>query len=135
MKVGINASFLRKSATGIGQVTTHFLNELFRLKRETNILNDVEVVLYLEEEIKLDLPDGFSTKVANPPYKRDDLIRKIWWEKYTLPNSVVNDECDVFISMYQCPTIINNELKHIMIVHDVIHKIFQEYLGNIRKKI
>ena len=70
-----------------------------------------------------------------PPYKRDDLIRKIWWEKYLLPKKVEMDKCDVFLSLYQSATILQDNVSHIMVVHDIIPKIFPEYLNNWRKKI
>ncbi len=135
MKIGINASFLRKPATGIGQVTLHFLNELFRLKRETRVLDGIEFILYLEKDIKIELPRNFYLNITKSVYRRDDLVRKIWWEKYILPKEVKKDKCDVFLSMYQSATIIKNGTRHVMIVHDIIPKIFSVYLGNFRKKL
>ncbi|MFZ2976050.1 MAG: glycosyltransferase family 1 protein [Candidatus Moraniibacteriota bacterium] len=134
LKIGINASYLRKPNTGIGQVTANFLKNLARYKQ-----NDLEFILYLEEDISKDfeIPDNFTKKIFLPMYRRDDLIRKIWWEKFLLPRRVKKDECDVFISMYQCPTSIQpyKEVKHIMIVHDIIPKLFSQYLDNVRKKL
>jgi glycosyltransferase involved in cell wall biosynthesis len=131
MTIGINASFARKPNTGIGQVTTNFLKKLA-------IFNDKEIkfILYLEEDLPKDirLPENFKKKIFLPVYKRDDLIRKIWWEKFLLPKRVKKDQCDVLISLYQCPTVIKN-IKHIMLAHDIIPKLFPEYLNNCRKKI
>ena len=167
MQIGINASFARKENTGIGQVTINFLRKLIELKAksEKRKTND-EFVLYLEEDIDLKLPDNFTKRIFLPFWKRDDLIRKIWWEKFLLPKKVKEDGCDVFISLYQCPTIITSpphmrrglrggvdkfqylsvpaghlpsfegrRLIHIMIVHDIIPKLFPEYLNNSRKKL
>lgn len=135
VKIGINASFLRKQNTGIGQVTVNFLKKLTELKaqNEKRKTKD-EFILYLEEDIDLDLPDNFQKRVFLPLWKRDDLIRKIWWEKYLLPKKAEKDQCDVFISLYQCPTIIPNEVKHLMVVHDIVPKLFPEYLNNSRKQ-
>ncbi|KKP79063.1 MAG: hypothetical protein A2271_00580 [Candidatus Moranbacteria bacterium RIFOXYA12_FULL_35_19] len=183
LKIGINASYLRKPYTGIGQVTLNFLKKLSKLKVESDPparfakalarrageagkLKDIEFILYLEEEIPKDLklPKNFTKKIFLPIYKRDDLIRKIWWEKFLLPRLVRKDGCDVFVSMYQCPTVIAREsrddrgnlvlnkfvlniarllryarndknIKHIMIVHDIIPKLFPKYLDNARKKV
>lgn len=104
---------------------------------------ELEFVLYLEEDIDLELLTNhassagkFKKQVFLPIYKRDDLIRKIWWEKCLLPKKVKQDGCDVLISMYQCPTILKNgTTKHLMIVHDVIPKLFPNYLNNSRKKL
>lgn len=141
--VGINASYLRKPNTGIGQVTLNFLRKLSELKNEKERLKAYEFIIYLEE----DLPKGlkisknpassagkFKTRVFLPFWKRDDLIRKIWWEKCMLPKYAQKDGCDVFISMYQCPSIFSKNTKHLMIVHDIIPKLFPEYLDNWRKK-
>jgi glycosyltransferase involved in cell wall biosynthesis len=132
MRIGINASFARKPANGTGQVTVNFLQELARQKTEH------EFVLYLEEDLpkNFKLPKNFRKNIFLPLWKRDDLIRKIWWEKYLLPKKVVRDKCDVLFSLYQSATTIqpHMEVKHIMLVHDIIPKLFPEYLNNSRKK-
>jgi len=131
MKIGINASFARRPNTGIGQVTLNFIKELARIKTEH------EFVLYLEEDLPKDiaLPKNFHKEIFKPFWKRDDLVRKTWWEKYALPQKVENDKCcEVFISLYQCPTAFPKRVKHLMFVHDLIPHIFPEYVGNIRKK-
>jgi glycosyltransferase involved in cell wall biosynthesis len=131
IQVGINASFLRKPNTGIGQVTLNFLKELSSIKSD-----NVNFVLYLEEDLPkgLKLSKSFQKEIFLPPWKRDDLIRKIWWEKFCLPKKVKRGGCDVFLSLYQCPTFIKN-IPHIMLVHDIIPKIFPEYLDNARKEL
>lgn len=171
MIIGINASFARKPNTGIGQVTINFLKKLIE-NHELRIMNH-EFVLYLEEDLPEDiiLPENpassagkFRKQVFLPLWKRDDLIRKIWWEKRLLPKKTKKDKCDVFLSLYQSATIFkkchserseesraniagdnNSEsfiaatqddkrAKHIMIVHDIIPELFPEYLNNSRKK-
>lgn len=137
MKIAINASFLRKQNTGLGQVTINFLKQLveFSIKNE-KLSRENKYLLYLEEDIDLALPDNFQKVVFLPLWKRDDLIRKIWWEKFALPKRIKNDGCEILLSMYQCPTIVGGKkTKHIMIVHDIIPKLFPEYLNNWRKKL
>jgi len=131
MKIGINASFARKPSTGIGQVTLNFIKELAKTETEH------QFILYLEEDLPKDiiLPSNFRKEIFKPPWKRDDLIRKTWWEKYMLPLKAEHDKCcEAFISLYQCPTILPGKIKHLMIVHDMIPTIFPEYLNNMRKK-
>ncbi|MFH0969226.1 MAG: glycosyltransferase family 1 protein [Patescibacteria group bacterium] len=132
MKIGINASFARKPNTGIGQVSINFLKKLIE-NHESRIMNH-EFVLYSEEGIDLKLSDKFTKKVFLPIWKRDDLVRKVWWEKYLLPKKIKEDKCDVFLSLYHCPTIIPGDAKHIMVVHDIIPELFPEYLNNSRKR-
>lgn len=127
-KIGVNASFLRKPGTGLGQVTINALNELKKQNRED------EFVLYLEDGSDLNMLEKFEKKSFLPFWKRDDLIRKILWEKWLLPRKVRGDKCEKLISFYQCPTTIRG-VEHIMIVHDVIPKLFPEYLNNWRKKL
>lgn len=144
MRIGINASFLRKQNTGIGQVTVNFLKKLAELPA-SNLLrrysdfhnqdNEIVFFVYLEEDVDLKLPDNFKKRIFLPKYKRDDLFRRILWEKYLLPKKIKEDGCDVLLSLYQSATILPKKTKHIMIVHDIIPKLFPQYLNNLRKKI
>jgi glycosyltransferase involved in cell wall biosynthesis len=145
MRIGINASFARKPNNGTGQVTINFLKELARTSTSRFNLSDskksskvepLEFVLYLEEKLpkEIKLPKNFSTRVFLPAWKRDDLIRKIWWEKYLLPRKIKKDKIDVFFSLYQSATILPREIKHLMLIHDIIPGFFPGYLNNFRKK-
>lgn len=130
MKIGINASFLRKPDTGIGQVTKGFIGEII------NNSHGHEYFLYLEEDIDFKLPQKILKRVFLPKlWKRDDLLRKIYWEVFLLRRKVKSDRCDIFISLYQSPTIFPLTIKHKMLVHDMIWKVFPEYLNNWRKKL
>lgn len=136
MIIGINASFLRKPDSGTGQVTANFIRTLAeKIEKQKAVLSpDVKYILYLEENIDLDLPDNMEKQVFLPAYKRDDLIRKFIWEKFLLPKQVRDDGCDLFFSLYQSATILKG-IKHIMLVHDTVWKIFPQYVNNLRKKI
>jgi len=139
MRIGINASFLRKQNTGIGQVTANFLKKLAEISNLKSQIpkKDLKFILYLEEDTDLKLPKNFKKRIFLPAYKRDDLIRKIWWEKFLLPQKAEEDKCDALLSLYQSATRINGHrgLKHVMVVHDIIPKLFPQYLNNFRKKI
>ncbi len=135
MRIGINASFLRKPATGIGQVTINFLRTLGVLCVEDSRLKDAEIFVYVEEDFEMELPLHFHKRVFLPLWRRDDLIRKLWWEKYLLPQKAHGDGCDILISLYQSPTTIKYVgMNHIMIVHDMIPSLFPEYLDTMRKR-
>src|SRR5690606_37744704 len=109
MITGINASFARKFNTGLGQVTVNYLKAL-RKKR-----GEKKYILYFEEDLEFDFSD-FKKRVFLPFYKRDDLIRKIWWEKISLPRMAEKDKCDEFLSIYQCPAVFSKRINHTMIV-------------------
>lgn len=145
MRIGINAAFLRKQNTGIGQVTANFLKKIaeFSMINKQFSIKELEFVLYLEEDVDLELPANaaslavkFTKKVFLPKwYRRDDLIRKVLWEKFLLPRKASQDGCEVFLSLYQCPTIMPSKIFHIMVAHDLIPRLFPEYLDNFRKKL
>lgn len=153
MKIGINASFARKPYTGIGQVTLNFLQKLSNFQFPISLASpdpakrgnfqNCEFILYLEEDFpkgfklpknSASLAGKFEKRIFLPLWKRDDLIRKIWWEKILLPKKVKKDKCDVFLSLYQSATILPKKIPHIMVVHDIIPKLFPSYLNNARKK-
>ena len=134
MKIGINASFLRKPGTGIGQVAANFIRELVVLQAaRTGVQND-EFFLYCEKEPKLNfaLPENFHIRTFLPFWKRDDVPRKWLWERM-LGKKAEKDGCEVFLSLYQSATIIPKKIKHVMVVHDIIPRLFPEYRGNMRQ--
>jgi glycosyltransferase involved in cell wall biosynthesis len=130
MKIGINAAFLRKPATGIGQVTEAFLRRLPQVEGQT-------YVVYVEEAFQGHFAwlgrEDVTVRALLPRWRRDDLIRKIWWEKYTLPAAILADRCDAFISLYQSATQLPTFVRHTMLVHDLIPRIFPEYRRTVRK--
>ena len=136
MRIGINASFLRKSETGIGQVTTHFLRTLIEAYRMNRIFSEHTFVLYLEKDIDWELPENFEKRIILPFWKRDDLARKWLWEANVLPREAERDGCDAFLSLYQSATIFSSRsrVRHTMVVHDIIPKLFPEYLDTVRKR-
>ncbi len=133
-RIGINAAFLRQPGTGIGEMTRHFLHTLIEVSRKDANFARAEFLLYLQEDIDWVLPENFAKKVVPPPYKRDDLVRKIWWERLTLPRAAARDGCEKFVSLYQSATVLP-QIPHLMVVHDIIPEIFPQYLNNSRKKV
>lgn len=134
MRIGINASFIRKPNTGIGQVTVNFLKKLTEVPSSEFRVPSLEFILYLEEDTDLKLPDNFQKKVVLPFWKRDDLIRAMWRDCCTLPKQITKDQCDIFVNLYQSAIILPEKIKHIMVVHDIIPELFPEYLNNSRKR-
>lgn len=150
MNIGIDASFFRKPMTGIGQVTAHLLRNLvefqhtnlsfgrgdFKFQNENTTLafQDLNFILYCQAPPQLDfeLPHNFQVKVFLPWWKRDDVIRQWLWERQ-LAQEAMRDACDVFLSTYQSATVFKDQSsknipKHVMFVHDLVPKLFPEYL-------
>jgi len=136
MRIGINASFLRKPGTGIGQVTLNVIRELARMAKQTSI-NDIrhEFFLYCEEVPEIDflLPENFHIRVFLPFWKRDDLIRKMLWERRVV-NQALQDDCEAFLSVYQSTSAFPHSIQHSMIVHDIIPRFFPLYRQTLRQK-
>ena len=149
MRIGINASFLRKPGTGIGQVTANFLRKLaeYHVSNMTYdgsaqyMIPDTKYILYTEEPIDFPLPANFTNRHFLPQYwKRDDLIRKWLWERQ-VAREATKDDCNAFISLYQSSTTfpsprVNRHpspIAHTMIVHDIIPRLFPAYRGNLRQ--
>jgi glycosyltransferase involved in cell wall biosynthesis len=135
MLIGINASFARKPFVGTGQVTVNFLREL---AVQAGPGSGHRFVLYLEEDVLpegFSLPENFRTRAVLPPWKRDDLARRLWWESRTLPRLIREDGCEAFLSLYQSATVVPKGVRHAMLVHDIIPKLFPEYTDNVRKRL
>jgi glycosyltransferase involved in cell wall biosynthesis len=129
MRIGINASFLRKPASGIGQVTWHFLETLSKLPEA----REHEFYLYTEEEsLYPKLGHNFTVRTMLPFWKRDDQIRKWLWETKTVPREALADTCDIFLSLYQCASVFR--LPHVMLVHDLIPEVFPSYRKTLKQK-
>ena len=131
MRIGINASFLRKPATGIGQVTLHFLKQLPVLLSSLPDGERPEIILYTQEPTGETLDSSFRTNTFLPRWwNRDDVLREWLWEK-RVAYEAEQDGCDVFLSLFQSATVFDrsSSVRHVMIVHDLIPRIFPEYLA------
>ncbi len=153
MKIGIDASFLRKPGTGIGQVTDSFLRALMRCSvsggpgkswQFLSGLHEAQFILYTEEPIGMPLPDRFTVRTFLPKWwRRDDIIRKLLWEEQ-VAKEALQDDCDVFVSLSQSATTFHGtgnrrqgtgDFLHVMVVHDIIPGLFPAYLRKISQKI
>ena len=130
MRIGINALFLRQPGTGIGQVTWHFLDQLFRLPEA----KEHQFLLYVLEDFdRGDWPQNVHIRVLNPWWPRADEFRKYLFETKSLQEASQGDQCQIFFSLYQSATVMDG-IPHIMLVHDIIPEIFPEYQRTLRKQ-
>lgn len=132
MKIAINVQFLNKPNTGTGQYLINLLKVLLEIDK------DNEYILYLDDKTDFDFSNSLSKvkiKIVKVPfYTRDDLIRKTLWEKFVFPNAVKKDKVDLVWSPYFSVSRFR-DIQHIMTIHDVIYRIFPQYIPNIRWKI
>lgn len=145
MHIGINASFLRKPGTGIGQVTLNFLRKVTELQNDHPDLSAHRFFVYVEEhpELAFELPENFQIRSFLPWWKRDDVPRKWLWER-ALAEKAREDGCDVFLSLYQSATVFKSDkpqtpnfkrFRHTMIVHDLIPFLFPEYANTVSRRL
>lgn len=132
MKIAVNAQFLNKPGTGTGQYFIRLLETLLKIDKE-NIY-----ILYNEAETPPNPSLGrreIEVRILNTPfYTRDDLIRKTIWEKFIFPKAVEKDKMDLIWSPYFSVSRFPG-IRHVMTIHDVIYRIFPQYIPNIRWKI
>lgn len=130
MNIGINASFLRKPGTGIGQVSFNFL----RMLSASEYAARHTFFLYLEQDEDLSfLPVNFHKRIFLPWWRRDDMPRRYLWEK-AVAHRAAHDRCDVLLSLGQSATFVSG-MKHVMVVHDIIPSLFPEYREKLMQKI
>lgn len=129
MNIGINASFLMKPMTGIGQVTRVFLTYLAKhpdfSQHTWYLYTDGE----LSAEQKTLLPEkSWQWRPVHTWWQRQDIPHQYLFESQALPKAMRQETLDVFLSLYQSATILPPSVKHVMLVHDMIPKLFPEYL-------
>lgn len=127
MIIGIDASFLRKPGTGIGVVTEHTLRALACLPESAGH----RFILYLDADIDTSfLPKRFVKRVFLPFWTRDDVPRRILWER-GLAREAKRDGCDAFVNLSQSVTTFPGSfgITHLMVVHDLIPILFPTYQG------
>lgn len=130
MKIGINVSFLAKPMTGIGQVTKEFLKTLSQHpefeKHQWYFYTDGPLA---PTEKPLFSPINCTWREVNTWWSRQDIPHQYFFERWSLPRAVAQDTLDVFFSLYQSATVLPKPVRHVMLVHDIIPKLFPEYLA------
>ncbi len=129
MRIGINVSFLAKPMTGIGQVTREFLKQV----AAQPYFNEHEWYLYTDGELrheeKESIPEAkWQWRPVKTWWQRQDIPHQYLFEAHALPRAIRDDHLDVFFSLYQSATVLPEEIRHVMLVHDLIPKLFPEYL-------
>lgn len=137
MTIGIDASFLRKPGTGVGQVTEQVLRTLASMPEAAMH----QFVLYLEEYADISyLPGNFTKRVFLPKWERDDIPRRYLWERM-LAAKALEDRCDAFVSLSQSATVFpevsggSDGVRHLMVVHDIVPTLFPAYRRKLTSRI
>lgn len=123
----------------MGQYLINLLKVLLEIdKKNEHVLygeNLKEEILYSTGLLRRPVKTGLlaMTSLPVPFYTRDDLIRKTLWEKFVFPNAVKKDKPDLVWSPYFSVSKIDG-INHVMTIHDVIYRIFPQYIPNWRWK-
>jgi len=134
MKIGVDASFLRKPGTGIGVVAEQTLRTFSRFPEAAQL----RFVLYLDGETDIPyLPsDRFERRLFLPWWKRDDVPRRILWER-GLARQATADGCEAFVSLSQSALIFpdRSSLRHVMVIHDIVPFLFPSYQAKMADRL
>ncbi len=133
MKIGINARFLSKPFTGIGQYTQNLLKELAKIDLGN------EYVFVMADEIDEKLKKEFSKNASfhHLPEKGRGTagIKKTWWEQIQLPDFFKKEKCEMVLYPYPSNPWVNSwykkGIKTVVAVHDCIPWVSKSY----RKKM
>ena len=115
MKIGVNARFLVKPFTGIGQYTKNLFAEL------AQIMPNDEFVLLVPENVDIKLPKNIKVEVLEEKRRGGSGMRKTWWEQVQVPEFLKQEAVDVAFFPYPCnPWPKDFKIKTVVTVHDCI---------------
>lgn len=122
MKIVVNARWLSKPCTGIGQYTKNMMRELARIDAEN------EYVLLVPEEIKCDFPENVRVEVLEERRMGNAGMRKTWWEQIQVPDFMKKEKADLAFFTYPAnPWTRDFDVRSVVVVHDCIPWMDKEY--------
>jgi glycosyltransferase involved in cell wall biosynthesis len=129
MKIGINARFLTKPFTGIGQYTRNLIPVLAKIDAEN------EYFLFTPELVDINLPDNcHQIRVVEKEYSSES-IKKAHWEQVLVPKEMERTGINLAHFLYPCNPRRKLPMPTIVTVHDVIPWRLQAYRQHLRSKI
>jgi len=122
MKIGINARFLGKPYTGIGQYTLNIIREL------SDADPNNEYILVVSEEIGREnkFPANVRTHVIHEIKRGTAGMKKTWWEQISVPSFFEKEKVDIAFFPYPSNpwfgTFYNHKkkIKTVVTVHDTV---------------
>jgi len=128
MRIGINARFIAKPYTGIGQYSYNLLKALSKL----DLVN--EYFLFTNELIEFPLPENFKQiRVPEKSYNSESL-RKVNWEQVLVPQEMKKWKIDLAHFLYPSNPSSSLGIPTIVTVHDMIPWRLREYNSRLRSK-
>lgn len=128
MKIGINARFLTKPHTGIGQYTKNLLQALAEIDRQNQY--------FLAVPLKVDfvLPKNFHIQVIKEKNTKYAGVKKTLWEQIQVPRFFKQKKVDLIHYLYPCNPRIKTKIPEIVTIHDAIPWTMPEYRKEILTK-
>lgn len=129
MKIGVNARFLTKPHTGIGQHT----RALFTALAEEN--SDVEFALVVPEKVDITFPENVEIFVVPEQFLGTSGMRKTYWEQWQVPQFLLKCEVDVIHFPYPSNPWRKFEKPVVVTVHDTIPWTSPEYRRSLSTRL
>lgn len=137
MKIGINARFLSKPFTGIGQYTKNLFIELAKIDHE----NQYIFVVHEEvpAEIKKDLPKNTEIKIIKEKSLGSKGVKKTWWEQISVPEFFIKEKVNIAFFPYPSNPWTNDfyrkGIKVFVTVHDTIPWTHKNYASKLLSRM
>ena len=94
MKIAVNARFLDKPFTGIGQYTRHLFVELAKLMPESKF------EMLVPDKVDIKLPKNMKQVVISEKRRGIAGVKKTWWEQVQLPEYIKKGDFDLVFFPY-----------------------------------
>ncbi|MFA5948194.1 MAG: glycosyltransferase family 1 protein [Candidatus Gracilibacteria bacterium] len=135
MKIAINARFLSKPFTGIGQVTKNLFIKTAELDKE----NQYSFIVHEKIDYDFSLPENAEIFLLKEKNFRSAGAKKTWWEQVILPKFLIKEKFDVVIFPYPSNPWTSDFYKKvpkiIVMAHDCIPWKYKEYRKGILSKL
>ncbi|MFH1218370.1 MAG: glycosyltransferase, partial [Candidatus Peregrinibacteria bacterium] len=133
MKIGVNARWLIKPFTGIGQYTENLFRELAKIDSGN------EYVLVVPEEVDVKFGKNVRVEILKEKRLGTAGMKKTWWEQIQVPEFFLKEKVDVVFFTYPCNPWSGDwykkGVKTIVTVHDCIPWVRKEYRRGVLSKM
>jgi len=137
MKIGINARFLSKPFTGIGQYTKNLFIELAKIDHENQYIFVVHEEVPVE--IKRSLPKNAEIKIIKEKSLGSKGVKKTWWEQISVPEFFIKEKVDIAFFPYPSNPWTNDfykkGIKVFVTVHDTIPWTHKNYSSKLLSRM
>lgn len=124
MKIGVNARFLTKPYTGIGQYTSFLFTELAKIDKGR------EYLLMVQEPCNFE-----GTCILREAGLLLPGLKKTYWEQFSVPQFLKKEKVSLVHFPYPCNTWYSYKIPTVVTVHDTIPFDFPEYRPNFLSKL